>query len=149
MDASICRIPYLVNVPLTPSSFTARIVTGSGRGKIIGIPTLNLDLRDIPLSFTEGIYACFARLADKWIPAVLHYGPRPVFHDTPSCEVHLLDKNAPPPVGSITVAIAGILRPVRDFPSEDALLEQIRQDRADARAMLERHDPPEPEKADS
>ena len=111
---------------------------GSGRGKRLGIPTINLSVGSVPEEFLEGIYACRARLEDEWEPAVMHFGPRPVFKDTPSCEVHLLDRAVSQVPDEMTVEIVAFLRDVRDFPSVEALQEQIAEDIRQARAILSR-----------
>lgn len=117
--------------------FTAHVTSGSGRGKRLQVPTINVTLDDVPHELEEGIYACFVELGDEmYHPASMHYGPRPVFKDTPSCEVHLLDQGIPEVPEIITIHIIEYVRPVRDFPSEAALLEQIASDNAAARAIL-------------
>lgn len=118
------------------STFTAAIVTGSGRGKTLGTPTINLDPSLLPTIGQEGIYACRATLAGTTYPAVMHAGPRPVFGDTPSIELHLL---VPPPdtlPATVTVELISRIREIRDFPSIAALQAEIGRDVASARATL-------------
>lgn len=116
--------------------FRARVVAGSGRGRALGVPTLNLRLEDVPMELPEGIYACFAIIHEKKMPGALHYGPRPVFEDEKSCEVHLLDHtlNDPPP--EVHIEVIERLRAIRDFPSADALKGQMQEDIDQARAIL-------------
>ena len=75
-------------------NFTSAVITGTGKGKEIGFPTLNLEMSSVP-ELEEGVYACFARLGEHGIrvPAVMHYGSRPTLGAIPSCEVR---------VGSVT-----------------------------------------------
>ena len=118
-------------------SFEAAVVSGAGRGRRIGTPTLNLDLAAVPRELDDGIYACRARLDGEAEPrdAVMHLGERPVFRDSRTCEVHLLD-GPPPETARVAVLDLAYIREVRDFPSPDALLERIAQDIAEARAIL-------------
>jgi riboflavin kinase / FMN adenylyltransferase len=116
--------------------FTAGVVSGSGRGKNLGTPTLNLNLADVPSSLQEGIYACFATIDGMREQAAMHYGPRPVFKDTTSCEVHLLDRTLTSAPASVTVEIIERLRDVQDFPSPAALMDQIARDIERTRAIL-------------
>ncbi len=120
--------------------FTANIVTGSGRGKGMGTPTLNLDLADVPKEMEEGIYVCKVRLNDQSYNAAMHYGPRPVHKDTRSCEVHILDTVIEPEPEPLTVDVITYLRPVLDFPSEAALIAQIGDDIEKTRGILEAYD---------
>ncbi|OGJ58422.1 hypothetical protein A2635_02685 [Candidatus Peribacteria bacterium RIFCSPHIGHO2_01_FULL_51_9] len=119
--------------------FTAYVVTGAGRGKKIGTPTLNVNLDDVPKKLKEGIYACRVqwKVGDgRWADAVLHYGPRPVFKDSLSCEVHILDEHIEHSPDMITIDIMKYLRPVLDFPSPQALKKQIEKDIEEARNIF-------------
>lgn len=119
-----------------PVSFTADVTTGSGKGKLIGTPTINLVTDRLP-SMDEGIYACTATLNGKVEKAVMHYGPRPVFQDPkPSCEIHLLDRLLKDSPASLEVTVIGYLREIRDYPTVDGLRYQIERDIDEARAML-------------
>ncbi len=123
-------------------SFSAHVITGSGRGKAIGTPTINLELSSIPRDVKEGIYAAFAQIDGKWLHAAVHYGPRPVFNDTKSFEVYLLDANNPAVPDTLTVQLVERLRDVKNFPSPEALFAQIQQDVLEARGILEAHGTP-------
>lgn len=116
--------------------FTARTVRGSGRGRHMGIPTINLHLQDIPEDMREGVYAAWVTMGNHRYAAALHYGPRPVHGDTPSCEVHLLDTEIASVPGSIRIHPVEFLRKVRDFPDEAALIAAIHNDIAHARTIL-------------
>ncbi len=118
--------------------FSAQVVKGSHRGRSIGTPTINLQYNDVPQELLNGVYACFAQLEDEGesIPAVMHYGPRPVFKDSPSCEVHLIDRTIAHSPMRLTVAVIQFLRDIADFPSREALLQQMEADIHVAREIL-------------
>lgn len=122
--------------------FNARTVTGAGRGKDIGTPTINMNLADVPPDMPHGIYACWAKVDGRWIEGALHYGPRPVFKDNVSCEVYLLDVNVERLPERVEIRTAGYLRPIMDFPSPVELITQIQDDVTRTRAMLAKHGPP-------
>lgn len=122
-------------------TFEATIIKGSGRGKDLGIPTYNLALEDVSRELDEGIYACFASLGDGAERfAAMHYGPRPVFHDSLSCEVHLLEEVNLPTPEKLNVRIIERLRDVADFTSPEELMKQIDQDIQAAHAILRAYD---------
>lgn len=106
---------------------------------------MNLSLPDIPADLTHGIYACFVSIDGQWVPAALHYGPRPVFRDTPSCEVHLLDRIIDHAPERLTIAVIEYVRSIEDFPSVTALQEQMERDCTEIRAILASHDPRAPQ----
>jgi len=114
-------------------SFTAATVTGAGRGKGLGTPTINLNLDQVPAALEEGIYACIA----NGQPAVMHYGPRPVFRDSTTCEVHFLDAAPAKDLASLTVTVVEKIRDVQNFASVNALKEQIEEDISRARVLIE------------
>lgn len=123
---------------MEPIVFRATAVRGSDRGRRIGVPTVNLAMEDVPKALRHGIYACRCRLDGETMSraAAMHYGPRPAFKDTDSCEIHLLDTPIDFLPGYADVEVVGYIREVLDFPSTEALLAQITRDVADARAML-------------
>lgn len=131
------------------SHFIANIIQGAGRGRKIGAPTINIRLEDIPSSIEEGIYAGWINIDETWCPAAIHYGPRPVFKDSRAFEVHVLDRTIDTPPSSATIALVQRLRDVQDFPSTEALMAQIHDDIGQTRDILEEHDPPPSETADS
>lgn len=119
-----------------PLLFTALVIPGSHRGAGMGTPTLNLNLSNVPAELKEGIYACHLFFDDQRLNAAMHYGPRPVHKDAPSCEVHALDVTIDTAPAAVSVAVISFLRPVADFPSEEALKTQIADDIRQARGIL-------------
>ncbi|MDD5623437.1 MAG: riboflavin kinase [Candidatus Peribacteraceae bacterium] len=116
--------------------FSAPVIKGAGRGRIIGSPTVNLALTSVPAKLPFGIFACGASFDAHTHPAVLHYGPRPVFREGVSCEVHFLDGDIEHAPETLTVTVVKRLRDIRNFPSPEALQKQIAIDVAEARAIL-------------
>lgn len=117
--------------------FTAHVITGTGKGRELGFPTLNLEMSAVP-QMDEGVYVCFARLGNNGIrlPAVMHYGARPTLGAPPSCEVHILDYVITIPPHSLSVEVVDKIREVQNFGSAEKLSEQLSKDCEAARAML-------------
>lgn len=116
----------------------ADVIAGSGRGKEVGFPTLNLNVSQLPKETEPGVYACFARLGEHGLrlPAVVHIGPRPTFGDSFSCEVHVLNHMISIAPRSVHVELVEKLRGVQQFSSKEELQKQIRADIEQARGML-------------
>lgn len=125
-------------MPSDPPTFSARTVPGAKRGRKLGTPTINVRLADVPKDLAHGIYACFAQMDDATdpLPAVMHYGPRPVFKDSVSCEVHILDRKITTTPKRLTVAVVEHIRDVADFPLREVLQEQMASDIRVARDIL-------------
>lgn len=118
--------------------FTSDVVTGSGRGKDLKCPTINLNIDSVPASLEQGVYAVFARMGEHGVrlPATMHYGARPTFGDTPSCEVHVIGQIVAIPPRTVTVDVAEKLRDICKFDSAEDLQKQLADDVKNARDIL-------------
>jgi len=66
-------------------------VSGKGRGKNLGIPTLNFVV-PTNLKLPYGIYAGWLTTAEKKYQTAIHFGPRPTFNEIePSLEAYILE----------------------------------------------------------
>lgn len=115
------------------------VVLGRARGRTIGSPTINLDVRRIPRDLPHGIYACIVHMSGKSLPAVVHFGPRPLFADTVSFEVHILDNLIARSPQKLLVEVIFFIRTVRNFKAVNELQQQIIRDIACARRAIEAH----------
>ena len=120
-----------------PVVFTASAIKGAGRGKEMGIPTINVDLSAVPEELEDGIYACYVELDGVRYHGAMHYGPRPVFDDSRACEVHLLDTTVEVVPSQVSLEVVEYLREIRDFPTTEALVTQIEQDIQQCRTILD------------
>jgi riboflavin kinase/FMN adenylyltransferase len=110
---------------------------GDARGRELGYPTANLQLGDYQRPM-YGIYAVRVTLEDgSEHPGVASLGVRPTF-DPPQelLEAHLLDFDADLYGQKIEVALHAYIRDERKFDSVTELVEQMRDDEADARKLL-------------
>ncbi|MBO0345857.1 bifunctional riboflavin kinase/FAD synthetase [Roseibium limicola] len=114
----------------------AQVQHGDKRGRDLGYPTANLRLSDgCPLK--QGIYAVRVRVDDVWHDGVASFGSRPTFDNgAPLLEVHLFDMKADLYGKSLRVHLISYLRGEQKFDSVDALIAQMDQDSAEARAAL-------------
>lgn len=101
---------------------------GHGRGKKIGVPTINfkVDTIDIP----HGIYAGYLIDDDKKYKSAIHFGPRPVYNESdPSFEVFIIQKELPViRIKKYGIEIVGFIREILNFPSEQLMVKQIKKD---------------------
>ncbi len=120
--------------------FISQKISGDGRGKLLGFPTINLVI-PADLSLEEGIYAVWIWLDEKKYPGALHYGPIPTFHKSQlSLEVFVLttDELANEQVERATITVEPVkrLRAIQNFPDSEALIKQITADVAAVKALL-------------
>ena len=112
----------------SPIKIRAKVVEGPGRGRRLGIPTINLDPQAAGI-LEEGIWVCQA-LFPQAFWGVLHFGPRPVFNEEEkTLEVYLFDfdKNLQVPL-HLDLEVFDYIREVADFESPKKLIERIEED---------------------
>ncbi len=122
-----------------PYALTGTVVAGKGRGSQLGFPTANIAVADRLMLPGDGIYAAIAHLSGSWYPALAYIGSRPTFPGAGhAVEVYLIDQTYPTLRGeTITVYFIERIRPDRAFPDAEALVEQMRDDERNGRAVLQ------------
>jgi riboflavin kinase/FMN adenylyltransferase len=122
-----------------PYRLTGPVVPGDGRGRLIGIPTANLDVWEERALPRAGVYVCETHALDqKWI-SVANVGYRPTFESAPvkpRVEAHLLDFGQNLYGETISLDFVHRLRDEQKFDSVEKLIEQIHQDIARTRQLL-------------
>lgn len=118
-----------------------RVVQGAGRGRTIGVPTLNLEPPDDrKLLPPDGVYAVRVRVgagSGEQFGGMMNQGPRPTFgEETRTLEVHLFDFTGELYGETVHIEWIRRLRDVQAFPSREALVAQLERDRQAARASL-------------
>lgn len=121
-----------------PYSLSGRVVHGAGRGRTLGVPTLNIESPGPrKLLPPEGVYAVRAQTPAGPFGGMMNLGPRPTFGDTTSTiEVHAFDAAGDWYGASVRVDFIARLRDTIRFPSVDALRAQLARDEQAARAAL-------------
>lgn len=111
-----------------------KVVSGDGRGSLLGFPTANLQNTE-NLCLREGVYA--VKVDDMYI-GVANYGVRPTFGSNKRLlEVHLLDFNGNLRGKRIKVEFLKFIREERKFSSVEELKNQIRADISAVRRLLQ------------
>lgn len=122
-----------------PYSVSGRVVRGAGRGRTIGIPTINL--AEVPgnkLFPPDGVYAVWVETALGRFGGMLNQGPRPTFGEASrSIEAHLFGFEGDLYGRWVRIEWVERLRDTRKFSSADQLMTQLADDRQGARKALE------------
>jgi riboflavin kinase/FMN adenylyltransferase len=122
-----------------PYGALGTVERGEGRGRTIGIPTINLPVPDgRKLLPPDGVYAVWVTFegAGRY-GGMMNQGPRPTFGVAQrGLEIHLFDFAADAYGETVWVEWVRRLRDVRAFPSGEALVEQLAHDRTAARRSL-------------
>lgn len=117
--------------------FSGKTVSGDGRGKKLGFPTLNISLANN--KYPQGVFAVRGKLPQKSFNGIVHFGPRPTFAKTDiRIEIHLfhftddVEQNT-----HVEFQIVGEkIRDIQKFSSPQELQDQIQQDCTIARQIL-------------
>ncbi|MES2750942.1 MAG: bifunctional riboflavin kinase/FAD synthetase [Pseudomonadota bacterium] len=119
-----------------PWFITGEIIHGEKRGRDLGYPTANIRL-DKNCGLKQGIYAVRAGLGDRRIDGVASFGRRPTFDNgAPLLEVFLFDFKGDLYGQKLDVAFIAFIRDELKFDGIDALVRQMNDDSAKARAAL-------------
>lgn len=115
------------------------VVPGDHRGRELGFPTANVLTGDATPSPDEGVYAGYVTRADGTVYiSAISIGRRPTFYDEKGqylVEAHLLDFDGDLYGERLRVEITHHVRAQKKFDSVEHLVDQIRQDVADVRAL--------------
>ncbi len=121
-----------------PYSTSGVVVRGAGRGRGVGVPTVNLaPAHPRKLLPPDGVYAATVAWRGGEHGAMLNLGPRPTFGEQArALEAHLFGFDGDLYGETVTVEFHQRLRDTVRFASVDALRRQLDVDRRDALAAL-------------
>jgi riboflavin kinase/FMN adenylyltransferase len=113
------------------------VVEGDRRGRLLGFPTANLSLDPSVVIPADGIYATWAVVDGRRYQGATCIGLRPTFGvNGRTVETFILDFQGDIYGKPITLEFAGRLRDEQAFPNVEALVEQMKIDVAQTRAVL-------------
>ena len=119
-----------------PWFVTGEVIHGEKRGRDLGYPTANIRL-DKTCGLKHGIYAVRVGRGSQRFDAVASYGRRPTFDNgAPLLEVFLFDFKGDLYGCTLDVAFIGFIREELKFDNIEALIKQMDDDSAKARATL-------------
>jgi len=114
-----------------------KIIASDRRGRILGFPTANLDIKLQQALPGNGIYATITQVDDKQFPSATNIGTRPTFGEgEKNVETHLLNYKGDLYGKEIRVEFVQKLRDEQRFPSSEELKAQIRKDILEVEAIL-------------
>ncbi|HTB03702.1 MAG TPA: bifunctional riboflavin kinase/FAD synthetase [Bradyrhizobium sp.] len=119
-----------------PWFVTGEVIHGDKRGRDLGFPTANMRL-DRNCGLKHGIYAVRVGRGEKRYDGVASFGRRPTFDNGATLlEVFLFDFSGDLYGATLDTAFIGFIREELKFDSVDALVAQMNDDSARARAIL-------------
>ncbi|OGD78502.1 hypothetical protein A3B52_03680 [Candidatus Curtissbacteria bacterium RIFCSPLOWO2_01_FULL_41_28] len=113
---------------MTKLRFSAKVVKGAGRGKKLGIPTINF-VPKIVKGLKEGIYVCKIVFPSGQYWGVLHFGPRPTFREkSQSLEAYLFDFDRVRVPKKLDIEIYSYIREIVKFANPGQMVNKIEKD---------------------
>jgi riboflavin kinase/FMN adenylyltransferase len=114
-----------------------KVITSDKRGRVLGFPTANLDVKPQQALPGNGIYATITQIDGKRFPSATNIGIRPTFGEGErTVETHLLNYQGDLYGKEIRVEFVQKLRNEQRFPSSEDLKIQIEEDVRKVEALL-------------
>ena len=114
-----------------------KVITSDKRGRLLGFPTANLDIKPQQALPDNGIYATIAQVDGERFPSATNVGTRPTFGEGKRMvETYLLSYNGDLYGKQITVEFVKKVRDEQRFPSVEELITQMGEDVREVDAIL-------------
>ena len=118
-------------------SLSGQVVSGDKRGRDLGFPTANLDLKPEQALPSDGVYATITHTDDNLLPSVTNIGVRPTFGGSKRLvETYILDFEGELLGQKITIDLVDKLRDEERFDTAEKLKAQMIKDVEQARQIL-------------
>ncbi|MEI6739707.1 MAG: bifunctional riboflavin kinase/FAD synthetase [Gemmatimonadaceae bacterium] len=118
-------------------SVSGVVVGGDQRGRLLGYPTLNLEIPPHKLLPPDGVYAVRVQTPQGAFGGMMNLGPRPTFgHADRRLEAHVFDARQNWYGARIRLDFVARLRETRPFAGMEALVAQLGEDERAARGHL-------------
>jgi riboflavin kinase/FMN adenylyltransferase len=118
-------------------SLSGQVVSGDRRGRALGFPTANLDLRAEQALPSDGVYATITHIDHDFLPSVTNIGVRPTFGGNKRLvETYILDFEGELLGQKLTIDLVDKLRDEERFDNVEQLKAQVIRDVEQARQIL-------------
>jgi len=122
-----------------PYTMRGSVIQGEQRGRQIGFPTANLEVGDRQLP-ADGVYGGTATIDNQNYPVAISVGTKPTFQGAQrTFEAYILDFDGDLYDRTLEVAVVRWLRDQAAFNSVDTLVEQMKRDVSQVRALYDAH----------
>lgn len=106
--------------------FETCAIKGEGRGKKIGLPTINLNFKDLKIDY--GVYLAEVKIDTEKYSGIVHYGPKKTFSNEISLELFLKNKIKNVFEKKISLKFLKKIRDIIKFSGSGDLKKQIKED---------------------
>lgn len=129
-DGDLAQVAFVLGRPFT---YRGVVVHGDHRGRLLGVPTANIEVSADRAAPADGVYAGWVRVLDgdpPRLPAAISVGDNPQYAGKERrIEAHVIDRDDLDLYDQlIEVGFLQRLRGQQVFPSEDAFIDQMHAD---------------------
>lgn len=118
-------------------SISSKVITGDQRGRTMGFPTANLEIKPDQAAPSDGVYVTIAYTNGEPLPSVTNIGVRPTFGGGKRLiETFIIDHEAELPGRKFRVEFIDKLRDEKRFNSAEELKAQIGKDVEQTKKIL-------------
>ncbi len=123
----------------------ARVIHGNHLGRTLGYPTANLELSENnPFLLANGVYAVTVEFDNLFHEGMANAGTRPTISGkTLSVEVNIFDYSGDLYGKTLAVSFIDRIRDEKKFDGLDHLVQQLHQDKTEARRLLSNRNQPD------
>ncbi len=109
--------------------YTDKVVSGTGGGKKLGFPTINLNADRFIGELKEGIYSCLVEYNKKQFLGALYFGPRYISNGKKYIlEIHIIDFDKTIYGKTVEFKIDKFIRAPVDVKNQAELVDLIKND---------------------
>ncbi|MBL7209853.1 MAG: bifunctional riboflavin kinase/FAD synthetase [Dehalococcoidia bacterium] len=135
-EGDMKRVERLFGRPFT---LRGQVVSGDERGRTLGYPTANLDVKPEQALPSDGVYVTVAHIDGESLPSVTNVGVRPTFGGGKRLvETYLLDYEWELREQRLRIDLVDKLRDEKRFNNAEELKAQITKDVEQARAIFDK-----------
>jgi riboflavin kinase/FMN adenylyltransferase len=122
-----------------PFTLSGQVVLGDKRGRVLGFPTANMEVKPDQAVPGDGIYVTLARVGGAWLPSVTNIGLRPTFGGKKRLvETYILNFDGDLYGKRLEVKLLGKLRDEKRFDTAEELKTQMRADAKQAGSIIDK-----------
>ena len=122
-----------------PFTLSGQVVSGDKRGRALGFPTANLEVKPDQAVPGDGIYVTLAHVGDEWLPSVTNIGLRPTFGGKKRLvETYILNFDGDLYGKRLEVDLLGKLRDEKRFDTVEELKAQMKADVEQAKSIIDK-----------
>ncbi len=110
------------------NKIVGKVIHGNGNGKKVGMPTANIDIKEVDTNIEYGVYGAIVYVKQKKYLGVCNIGNRPTIDDLKTIEVNIIDFDEDIYDQEIEIDLIMKLRDIKKFDNLNEVKKQVDKD---------------------